>query len=61
MWNAMDNSKIAIANIVILTGRLRDEELSDEEIKIQNNIIACAQKKLNYAVIIDECKARIKW
>lgn len=62
MQNAMDNQKIAIANIVTLTGRLQDEELSDEEIKrIQNNIIACAQKKLNYAVIIDECKARIKW
>lgn len=25
------------------------------------NSNACAQKKLNYAVIIDECKARIKW
>lgn len=23
--------------------------------------IACTQKKLNYTVIIDECKVRIRW
>lgn len=28
---------------------------------MQNAILACAQKKLNYAVIIYEYKARIKW
>lgn len=62
MQNAINNQKIAIANIVTLTERLQKEKLTDEEIqKIQNTIIACAQKKLNYAVIIDECKARIKW
>ncbi len=62
MQNAMNNQKIAIANIVTLTERLQKEKLTDEEIqKIQNTIIACAQKKLNYAVIIDECKTRIKW
>lgn len=62
MQNAINNQKIAIANIVTLTERLQKEKLTDEEIqKIKNTIIACAQKKLNYAVIIDECKARIKW
>lgn len=62
MQNAMNNQKIAIANIVTLTERLQKEKNTDEEIqKIQNTILACAQKKLNYAVIIDECKARIKW
>lgn len=62
MQNAMNNQKIAIANIVTLTERLQKEKNTDEEIqKMQNTILACAQKKLNYAVIIDECKARIKW
>ena len=62
MQNAMNNQKIAIANIVTLKERLQDEKNNDEEKqKIKNTIIACAQKKLNYAVIIDECKARIKW
>ena len=62
MQNAMNNQKIAIANIVTLTEKLKTEKITDEEIqKKKNTIIACAQKKLNYAVIIDECKARIKW
>ena len=62
MQNAMNNQKIAIANIVTLTEKLQKKKLTDEEIqKIQNTIRACAQKKVNYAVIIDECKARIKW
>lgn len=62
MENAMNNQKIAIANIVTLRERLNKEEIDNKEVQnIKNAIIACAQKKLNYAVIIDECKARIKW
>lgn len=62
MQNAMNNQKIAIANIVTLTERLQNEKITDEEIqKTKNTIIACAQKKLNYEVIINECNARIKW
>lgn len=62
MQKARDNQKIAIANIVTLTETAKKEKNADEEIqKIRNTIVACAQKKLNYAVIIDECKARIKW
>lgn len=62
MESAINNQKIAIANIVTLTERIQKEDLKDEEIeKIRNTIIACAERKLNYAVIIDECKARIKW
>lgn len=62
MQNAMDNQKIALANIVTLTEKLQKEKLTNEETqKIKNTIIACAQKKLNYAVIIEECRARIKW
>lgn len=59
MTNAMNNQKNAIANIVTLTEMLHKENSNDE--KIRNTIIACAEEKLNYAVIIDECKARIKW
>ena len=62
MQNAMNNQKIAIANIVTLTEKLQKENPTNEEVqKIKNTIIACAQKKLNYAVIIEECRARIKW
>lgn len=62
MQNARNNQKIAIANIVTLTERLQKEKNTEAEIQtIQNTIIACAQKKLNYGVIIDECNARIKW
>ena len=62
MQTARNNQKIAIANIVTLTEKLNKEELSnDEKNKIQKNIIACAEKKLNYSVIIDECEARINW
>lgn len=62
MQNATDNQKIAMANIVTLTEKLHNEKLTDEEMqKVKNAILACAQKKLNYAVIIDECKARLKW
>ena len=62
MESAINNQKIAMANIVTLTERIQKGDLKDEEIeKIRNTIIACAEKKLNYAVIIDECKARIKW
>ena len=62
MQSAINNQKIAMANIVTLKERLNKKEITDEEAQnIHNTIIACAQKKLNYAVIIDECKARIKW
>ena len=62
MENAINNQKIAIANIVILTKRLKNNDANDEEIeKIKNTIIACAEKKLNYSIIIEECRARIKW
>ena len=62
MQNAMNNQKIAIANIVTLTEKLQEKPNNDEEIQeIKNMIMACAQKKLDYAVMIDECKARMKW
>lgn len=62
MQSAINNQKIAIANIVTLKEKLKKEETDEEEVQnIRNTIIACAQKKLNYAVIIDECKERVKW
>lgn len=62
MANAINNQKITIANIVTLTEKLKKEDIKNEEIqRIRSTIIACAEKKLNYAVIIDECNARLKW
>ena len=62
MQDSINNQKIAIANIVTLSERLNDKEIPKEESKkIYNNMIACAQKKLNYSVIVDECQERIKW
>lgn len=62
MQNAVNNQKIAIGNIVSLTQQLKNKELNDmDKEKIQETIIALAQKKINYSVIVEECKARIKW
>ena len=63
MQEAINNQKISVGNIIILIEKLnKNDKITDEEKKkIKNNIIACAQKKLNYSVIIDECKARINW
>lgn len=45
MQNAMNNQKIAIANIVTLTEKLKEKTHNDEEIQeIKNMIMACAQK-----------------
>ena len=62
MQSAINNQKIAIANIVTLSEGLNKEEITDKEAKnLRKTILACAQKKLNYSIIIEECKARIKW
>lgn len=61
MQGAINNQKIAIANIVIeIDKRDNNEDINKAE-NINNIIIACVQKKLNYAVIIDECYARLNW
>lgn len=58
MQTAVNNQKIAIANIITEL----DKRNSDNVAKETNNvIIACIQKKLNYSVIDDECYARLKW
>ena len=45
MESAINNPKIAIANIVTLTERIKKEDLEDVEVeKIRNTIIACAEK-----------------
>ncbi len=60
MENALDNQRIAVANIVTLTEQRKSEEPNNME-NTRKTIIACAEKKLNYGVIIDECKARREW
>ena len=54
MQSAINNQKIAIANIVTLVAEKENKDVS-------STIIALAQKKLNYAVIVDECRERLKW
>ncbi len=62
MQNAINNQKVATANVVTSSDRKSKEELSDEERNnLYNTAIACAQKKLNYAVIENECYYRLKW
>lgn len=62
MQTAVNNQRIAVANIVTLVEKKKNKSIDeDEQKKIQRVIIACAQKKLNYGVIIDECNARIQW
>lgn len=59
---ARNNQKIAVANLITLSSRKERETISeDDKIKVENSIMACAQKKVNYMVIVDECNARIKW
>lgn len=61
MQGAINNQKIAIANIVTEIDKRDNNEDIDKAENINNIIIACVQKKLNYAVIIDECYARLNW
>lgn len=61
MQGAINNQKIAIANIVTEIDKKDNNEDIDKAENINNIIIACVQKKLNYAVIIDECYARLNW
>lgn len=62
MQNALNNQKISIANIVTITEKMDKKEIKQEEkMQMENIRIACAQKKLDYAIIIEECNARIKW
>ena len=60
--SSLDNQKIAVANIVTLSEKRQVEELEDEQVQIiKRKMLACAEKKLNYAVIIEECEARLRW
>lgn len=61
MENARNNQKVSVANIIILEEKINKTENIKEKQNLQNMVIACAQKKLNYSVITDECDARIMW
>lgn len=60
MQQAINNQIIAIGNMVIVWEKIN---LATEEEKknLNKQLIALAQKKINYSVIIDECKARLNW
>ncbi len=62
MQDTMNTQKLVIADMIRLVQSLQNDELdSEERLNIQNKIMACAQKKLNLSVIVEECKARINW
>lgn len=62
MQIAMSNQKIAVGNIINLVNQRDAEEKSiEEKNEIEKVILACAKKKLNYSVIVDECLERSKW
>lgn len=62
MQNARNNQKTEIANIVILEEQKNNKDITNEKIEeIKRKEIAYAEKKLNYSVIIEECRARINW
>jgi len=61
MESARNNQKISVANIITLKEKINKTENTKEKQNLQNMLIACAQKKLNYSVITDECDARIMW
>ena len=61
MESARNNQKVSVANIIILEEKINKTENIKEKQNLQNMVIACAQKKLNYSVITDECDARIMW
>lgn len=57
MQQAINNQVVAIANTVTLWDK--NEQKSDE--KINKKMMAVIQKKVNYSVIVEECKARLNW
>ena len=58
MQAASSNQLIAVGNIVTLTEK---KEKSNNSQRINKQIMAVLQKKVNYSVIIEECKARLNW
>lgn len=56
---AINNQKIAIANIITIINRIEKDNSNYET--NQETIKLCAKKKLDYGVIIDECDERIEW
>ena len=58
MQNALDMQKISIANIVTLLNAGDSEEIKE---KVKNSILAYAEQKLNYSIVVQECAARSEW
>ncbi len=61
--NAYNNQKIAVSNILTIDNQYNNTDfLTPEKVEELKRIKqACAQKKVNYSVIVRECKARINW
>lgn len=53
MQKAINNQVIAMGNTVTLWNK--------KDPRFNNKIMAVLQKKINYSVIVEECKARLNW
>ena len=62
MTDAGNEQNYTIAKLLNTKNSLLDGDnsLQDEE-RLNQELVANAEKKLNYSVIIDECRARLKW
>jgi len=60
MEKAINNQITAIGDMVEAWDQ-RDPNSDEDSEKIDNQIRALAQKKINYSAIVDECKARVNW
>ena len=63
LQNALNNQKIAVSNIMTLDAQLvaTDDMNEDEIARLTRLKLACAGKKINYEVIVRECRARVEW
>ena len=60
MQKAINNQLIAIGNTVTLWDK-KDQLNGADTKEIEKRMMAIIQKKVNYSVIVEECKSRLNW
>ncbi|MBR1540410.1 MAG: hypothetical protein IJ629_04515 [Clostridia bacterium] len=60
MQKAINNQLIAIGNAVTLWNK-KDQLNGADTKEIEKKMTAVIQKKVNYSVIVEECKSRLNW
>lgn len=62
MENAILNENIAIVNMIKIKKKLEAPGKSEQEYKeLYKVLVATAQRKINYSLIVDGCKDKLKW